>query len=818
MSSPASASTDLAIGTEMRGRDDMMWVVAKRKTGQYWKRSSKAAPKKPRRGSKAAPKKPQKKERRGSKAAPKKAPKVRRGSKAASKKATAFELDPAAVARVRRGLALPAARRAAARWRKRITPEGKIVHVLAEATDAVNAIQVPQYDVSKLGSGIEQLAALLQAQPNVIAAPQFAAPAPVAPQIGALQARPILDRGDYPLRCDVGGILNGAQCKDGKIPVALWPIGKGPTSEYGGAEDYITERFDVCCKDAEELPRVFPGLESVQQQEDNLFGHLPVDIEQLAGDLQEASRLAMRWVKQEMAPIAQMVIDVIQANGDTIRVISKSKRKRLEELVAQMMHVFQTISNEVTVINRMQYDYTQAVITGASTVIPGAMPSLPGMPRNKGSLLHYMKAEYYWRVSRVLSFLDTQVVGFDRYSLQKKYKKSGWISKNLILPSERMFLKAKAAVLTSNTDVILAFAMATVYSATVLNESKWGFGQSLLSWIEGAGVTSDDQLKFLIAAILQAVQSVLKSKSLQEEGQAALKQAVAGADMLQKAKENLENQVLGAAGTVINTAATATGHGPQAAAFAGLAGLVGTGLGKYADYHKTSASAYGYAAKTVFDIAEDSTRDSWFVLQALSRIPSLYLGKQAIDAYVNSQWTILQGLFEVGETLEWILNPLNRFADVIKLYEFLEGNTTLLREIIRQIRKRLGGIQSFEPILKRLEKADGSTIIALCLAVLSLVGYMGYFFNTNSAAAAKSIDFTDADAEIQRWASIRPDAFFDLNGRSFLPKYNPQVVKGYFKEENGSNMELKETLSMIDSSKETACTPNLEYKKKGSLC
>jgi hypothetical protein len=813
----------------MRGRDDRMWVVAKRKTGQYWKRSSKAAPKKPRRGSKAAPKKPQKKERRGSKAAPKKPQKKERrgskavpkkGSKAASKKATAFELDPAAVARVRRGLALPAARRAAARWRKRITPEGKIVHVLAEATDAVNAIQVPQYDVSKLGSGIEQLAALLQAQPNVIAAPQFAAPAPVAPQIGALQARPILDRGDYPFRCDAGGILNGAQCKDGKIPVALWPIGKGPTSEYGGAEDYITDSFDVCCKDAEELPLVFPGLKSVQQQEDSLFGHLPVDIEQLAEDLQQASRLAMRWVKQDMAPITQMLINVIQANGDTIRVISKSKRKRLEELVAQMMHVFQTISNEVTVINRMQYDYTQAVITGASTVIPGAMPSLPGMPRTEGSLLHYMKAEYYWRVSRVLSFLDTQVVGFDRYSLQKKYKKSGWISKNLILPSERMFLKAKAAVLTSNTDVILAFAMATVYSATVLNESKlsWWFGDSLLSWIEGIGVTSDDQLKYLIAAILQAVQSVLKSKSLQEEGQAALKQAVAGADMLQKAKENLENQVLGAAGTVINTAATATGHGPQAAAFAGLAGLVGTGLGKYADYQKTSAAAYGGAAKTVFDIAEDSTRDSWFILQALSRIPSLYLGKQAIDAFVNSQWTILQGIFDVGETLEYIVNPLNRVADVIKFWGILAGNNnTVLHEIITKIRKRLGGIESFEPILKRLEEPGGSTIIALCLAVLSLVGYMGYFFSSNSAAAAKRIDFTDADAEIQRWASMRPEGFFDLNGRSFLPKYNPRVIKGYLKE-NGSNMELKETLSMIDSSKETACTPNLEYKKKGSLC
>lgn len=215
---------------------------------------------------------------------------------------------------------------------------------------------------------------------------------------GRDHARPAVIQGRYPFTCDDREVLraDGACSKAGEVPVLMWPMGRGPRTEYAGPESFNTAAFHACCKSKEELAQVLPTYTRRSGDPNKamqaMYAEAVAEAFGLARDIDRDTTLAVKmWKQAELRELSRVTL---------------KEREEVETALAYLMQIGYLISSDLEAIQSVA-KYPEAVISGTAAAIKGAMPRLEGM--DVSSALDYMRAEYYYRLGRFLTVFGTTV-------------------------------------------------------------------------------------------------------------------------------------------------------------------------------------------------------------------------------------------------------------------------------------------------------------------------------------------------------------------------------------------------------------------------
>jgi hypothetical protein len=201
--------------------------------------------------------------------------------------------------------------------------------------------------------------------------------------------RPAVIQGMYPFTCGDDELLraDGTCPKPGEVPVMMWPMGRGPSSEYEGAESFNTSAFHACCKTENEIARILPNAGASDPKAlQSLYLEAVAEAHGLARDIdRNTTKVVKMWKAAETRELTR---------------VPPQEREEVEMALAYLMQIAYLISSDLETIQSVN-GYTEAVISGSAAAMRGAMPRLEGMDHS--SALDYMRAEFYYRLGRFLS-------------------------------------------------------------------------------------------------------------------------------------------------------------------------------------------------------------------------------------------------------------------------------------------------------------------------------------------------------------------------------------------------------------------------------
>ena len=679
-----------------------------------------------------------------------------------------------------------------------------------------------------------------------------------APAIGgAKHIAPVTSKlSSYPFRCGKDELMRNGACGDGKVPVMIWPLGTGPDAPFSVVNGKQPQRFDACCKDADEVTKIMPGI----VDDDAEFDFLGLDAGIGEDDLMiafETARDELRhFATRELTKAVHGVNSVWHLNSARIRKLSKPQKRKAKQLIAAVNHVAKTIFAEATVIGNVS-TWTEAVVIGAAAIVPGAMPLLKGV-ESGGKLLDYMRAEFYWRTQQLLSYLNTHVIGFDRYGIEVAWAGYSPIAKAIgsrVSSATRYLWHTAKSV--GMTGILFAVAAGVVAAIKLKTQGKSAFTIASMTELANDGVT-----RILVPLLFQVTVEWLHARGADGDVGAEMKKVMDFFVEVQQVKANTNNAFTKAASEAVAdlsmaaassgmitaalmgmgpaglTAGVLGGAATTAAKFATAGGEIEMAMstGKLAAYGMApgmSAAAGVYALDLFEDnpIAQMLIRATWFganvaitdsILSAASSVETAN-SWAIMSAVAGGTANLLNnitggGSNALGHGVAWLAGKAtsDMFAEGttgdVAAQMFADGYEAVQDGFFDAAASigvpRAKVVQFF---------ADyGWQLVAAVLAVVIVGSAVNSSAGTVGELAGIEDEVVDVEREIRTWARRRDPAFFAGNENVFLPYAHTGVMKEYCESGIESAMceGLVDTLAKIRAE---ACAPHPEFKDE-PLC
>lgn len=603
--------------------------------------------------------------------------------------------------------------------------------------------------------------------------------------------------------CGRKDVMRKRGCSVGQVPVMMWPM---DTTRAYKDDKFRTSRFDTCCKDPDAAAQMYPAVIGIDDIR-NKFGDVPdLEIE----DFEEAylnERNEMMLFSQELSGVHAMVDRAWKRSSSAVGRLKKWHQHEGERYLAEFMHVVQTMTDEISVILQT-VSYTEGVILGTAAILPGAMADLPTLPRNTGKVLHYMKAELYYRALQVYKFLQQHVEHFDETEIEKQWRESlgaygapiAWVHKRVTrtgwwLESQGFLFMALAA---ASSAALVAVSAGAVPIETLANLAS-------LSGLQKASEHPANQIfgGLLLSVVMEWVYDAGKKPTAVSDIQ---KKSFEGLLQLQKIKTAGQDAIVGAAANTLMKGAEAAGYstagvtGGASLAAIQVASALPTAmagvrkiLDKTSDFSKETGNLLiTTAAKLTPQIIEYTKRVD-VVKSILAKSFLVFLnsaGVRYLAASFGSRGSVYDWMFEGS----W---------DLFKKYEATLGGD------VQIIRKKF-----LSMLPKKLMDAADKWFVrwGAGIALVLLLFFSGlYYYRSHPPSSVDDPRRDSLRHDMEVWAPLR-SKFFQKNGRVFLPDVDPGAVAELCGDERC--VELSSAMKTIRAN---ACTPH-EASKKHSLC
>lgn len=680
-----------------------------------------------------------------------------------------------------------------------------------------------------------------------------------APKIGgAKHIAPVTSKlSSYPFRCAKDELMRNGACGDGKVPVMIWPLGTGPDAPFSVVKGKQPQRFDSCCKDADEVVKILPGL----VDDDAEFDFLGLDDDGIGEDdlmiAFETARDDLRhFATRELTKAVHGVNSVYHLNSARIRKLSKPQKRKAKQLIAAVNHVAKTIFAEAEVIGNVS-TWTEAVVTGAAAIVPGAMPLLKGVKAG-GKLLDYMRAEFYWRTQQLLSYLNKHVIGFDRYGIDEAWAGYGTITKAIgsrVSSATRYLWHTAKSV--GMTGILFAVTAGVVAAIKLKTQGKSAFTIASMTELANDGVT-----RVLVPLLFQLTVEWLHSRGADGDIGEEMKKVMNFFVDVQKAKATTNNAFTKAASEAVADlapAAASSGMIPAALLGMGPAGLTAGAVGAAA----TTAAKFATAGGEIKMAMSTGKLAAYGMAPGLSAAGGTYM----LDAFednpiaqmlIRATWfaanmTITDSILDAASGVEsansWAMmgsvasgtaNLLNNLtgggsnllgrnaawlADKATTDMFGEGTTgdvatQMFTDGVEAVRESFfdaaDGMGLPRARVAQFFVDYGWQLVAAVLAVAIVGAAVNSSAGTVGELAGVEDEVVDVEREIRTWARRRDPAFFKGNENVFLPYAHTGVLNEYCE----SGIESAMCEGLVDSLAQIraeACAPHPEFKNE-PLC
>lgn len=592
----------------------------------------------------------------------------------------------------------------------------------------------------------------------------------------------------YPFACDRP--MKEASCR-GDVPVMMWPMGDGPSSVYT-ERSFDTPRFDACCVDEEEVPKVIPwvdGTEASTPMMDELF---------------RASKDQARKFHEEMLFAVQKVTLLWEQNQGYVIQLSDKSKYDAEAAYANVLQIWYIIQNDLYTVD-ITADYTESVVYGTASVIRGTMPSLPGGTTSGGSVLDYMKAEFWYHVAEFVDVMNQLVSGKGSSKIQRRRrtkKRSDhwitWATRGWGAPIAAYV--QKATIIQTMIGAYLVFELSGV-----------GISQFLTDLFSPTSGDNEKRALFMamtMGAIAELVDKRNDNESM-AEGMKSFESIITGARETSVAFAKIEAKA-------VKTTAKA---GAGAAAMAGLPmlGAITGGLGEaygIVNAFNDELQAINFlTGNTAFKMAmhwgvkslqmvkkwDAEFAGGWHFLELIHR--SGWIGGMAYG--LNKLLTSIFGASTSAAIASWLNSWFGANKSLpeklmIALFGEVDKTTGEIRKQGLFTRKDLG--KDFDEFLEWAGKS-----LPQIIGIFLLMMVVGQLWD-------RDIGGTLAE-QSNEWADRRVAGFFKMN-RSFLPEVNPRVFSQYCQRRDVKPEECMKKLKTVQKNRKDIANGCKHFKKE----
>lgn len=612
----------------------------------------------------------------------------------------------------------------------------------------------------------------------------------------------------YPYQCSDDKLIRGQSCAAEQVPLAIWPMAHGPESTFLGKRSWHTQGFDACCSPQSTAKEMLGG--STHGELNSMFKTAQQDSDKLIG---------------EITNTIQTCFSMWRNHERSIDRLSNKRHEKLERALANVIQMGAIVSADLRTV-RQTSSYREAVVLGTSTIMRGAMPRLPNSKERTGSLLDYMRAEFYHHVGKYFRNLSYELGGIDVVQ----------DAENAAMSRDRGW-GVGIDFITRGLNAVVYHLWNIVENVSFINMLMIAFGIAFSIYLPGTGLLSAIRAIFSTGPSTGSNGASISGEN-KAPGQAALLSLVTMAmyemiiddqDAIRVAGQALQDvmaaseQALGTTLNMKSAAADAAGTaGLGVAMAAGMPGI-GTGLaGGFALY--SGLTQYGQTQMASGAGLFVSALNAGLKLYpSFNRMGPLFLMVHNIIwwfAMSSGAELMISGYKLATDGMGSITASLSKFADL-----FLEkvgmsspeqigtGPASIFQKAMEKLQSdgilaSMGiGQDQINVVLE-----NGPIIAVFIMAVLALLGKFGSGIDLDTQAKNVLRDVT-------KWKNQRVSTFFKEN-QSFLPRVNNTVFYDFCKAQpESSNEDCRERYKKIMENRleiSSGCEHFHEvYQKKG---